>query len=259
MSEKPVKLSAIIIARDEENNIRVCLESIKWIKEIIVVVDSRTTDRTEKIAREYTSHVFMVEWLGYAGSKNYALEQASGEWVLWLDADEVVSPSLEFEIQRVIHENEAYVGYEIPRLAYFVGRWIYHSGWYPGYVLRLFKREQARFKSVLVHEGVEIEGPIGRLRANIHHYTDRNIRHYFSKFNQFTSLAAEEMANQGKHFRVMDLIFRPFFIFIKMYFLRRGYFDGLQGFMLAVFSASYVFTKYAKLWELEQGFGRGTS
>lgn len=247
--EKLEKLSAILVARDEEQNIRTCLESIGWIDEIIVVIDSRSTDQTEAIARELTPHVFVREWQGYSGAKTFALHQARHEWILWIDADEQVPVELREEIRQRLNDPADYVAFEIPRLAYFLGRWIWHSGWYPGHVLRLFRKSRAQFTDVLVHEGVQVDGPVGVLKNHLLHYTDRDTAHYFRKYDQFTSLAARQLFERGRKFRIVDLLFRPLILFIKMYFFKQGFRDGIQGLILAVFSANYVFTKYAKLWE----------
>ncbi|MDZ7262736.1 MAG: glycosyltransferase family 2 protein [candidate division KSB1 bacterium] len=244
------KLSVIIITLNEEKNIRECLEGVQWADEI-VVVDSRSSDNTCQIARNFTDKVFTVDWLGFSGTKNYALEKAEGQWVLWLDADERVPEELAQEIQKAIQSDEV-DGFYLPRKAYFLGRWIRHCGWYPGYVLRLFKREKARFNDALVHEGLEFQGKTGKLKTPLLHYTDRAIEHYFSKFNHYTTLAAQQLLQKGKQFRLMDLLFRPLHTFFRMYFLKLGFLDGIQGVILSVFSACYVFTKYAKLWELER-------
>ncbi|MBN2093692.1 glycosyltransferase family 2 protein [candidate division KSB1 bacterium] len=250
------KLSAILIVRDEEKNIKNCLESLRWVDEIVVLVDSRSTDATESIVRSFTENVFVVEWQGYAGTKNFALSKAKGPFILWIDGDEVVTPELQTEIQEVLKAPVSVSGYEIPRLAFFLGRWIRHCGWYPGYVLRLFLKEKAHFNELLVHEGVNLTGERTKLKNHLLHYTDRDIEHYFKKYNSFTTLAAQQLADKKRRFRVADLIFRPFFTFLKMYFLKFGFLDGLQGFLLCIFSANYVFTKYAKLWELYEGVKR---
>lgn len=243
------KLSVILIARDEEQNIEDCLQSVNWADEIVVVIDSRSQDRTSELAQKFTDKVYKIEWRGYSNTKSFAVDKADGEWIFWIDADERVTPELREDIQEAISKNNDVDGYVIPRLANFLGRWIKHCGWYPGYVLRLFRRGSARFNDALVHEGLDFEGKLGKLSHPMLHYTDRDIKHYFLKYNDYTSLASEELARKGKQFKVVDLIFRPIFTFIKMYIFRLGFFDGIQGFMLSVFSANYVFTKYAKLWE----------
>lgn len=246
------QLSAIIIAKNEAHNLPECLATLNWVHEIIVVADEASEDATAELAREYTDKVFTRKWEGYARAKIFALAQASSEWVLAIDADERVTPELREEICALLSAQPQCEGYEIPRLANFLGKWMMHGGWYPGHVLRLFRRKSGGFDNVAVHEAVQVQGKIGRLRHHLLHYTDPDIRHYFEKYNRYTSLAAEEMHRQGKRFHLWDLLFRPFWFFFRMYVLRTGFMDGLAGLMLASFSAAYVFTKYAKLWELER-------
>ncbi len=245
------RISAIIITKNEAHNLSECLATLNWVHEV-VVVDAESEDGTGELAREFTDKVFVRKWEGFAAAKSFALAQATGEWILSIDADERVTPELREEICALLSAQPECEGYEVPRLANFLGKWIMHGGWYPGYVLRLFRRECGGFNYVAVHEAVQIKGKIGRLRHHLLHYTDPDIRHYFEKYNRYTSLAAEEMQRSGKRFRVWDLLFRPVWFFFRMYVLRTGFMDGLHGFILATFSAAYVFTKYAKLWELER-------
>lgn len=243
-------ISVIIIAKNEERNIRECLESIGWAGEI-VVLDAGSTDKTVELAKAMTPKVFIDAWKGYGAARNEALSHCMNEWVFWLDADERVTPALAAEIKSAIQSGSRdLVGYEVPRAAYFLGKWIKHSGWYPGYVVRLFRRGAGRFTEDKVHERLEIEGNVGRLKSNLLHFTDPNLFHYFEKFNHYTSLAAEELLGQGRRFRLIQLLLRPPWVFVRMYILRRGFLDGIQGFMLSLLSSCYVFVKYAKLWEL---------
>ena len=245
-----VELSAIVIAKNEAKNIDECLKSISFVDEI-VFVDTGSEDETVTIAKKYTGKVFVTEWKGYAGTKQYALEKATGKWILWLDADERITPRLAFEIREVI-KNTSLAGFRMPRKAFFLGRWIKHGGWYPGYVVRLFLKEKARFGEERVHERLIIDGPIGTLKAPILHYTDNSIHHYFEKFNVYTTLAAKDLSERGKSISIPEILFRSIHMFFKMYLLRAGFLDGMEGFILAVFSSFYVFTKYAKLWELNR-------
>jgi glycosyltransferase involved in cell wall biosynthesis len=242
-------LSVIVITHDEERNIRECLESVAWANEIIVV-DSQSADKTVEYAKAYTDKVFVTEWLGYSGAKSFALSKTTNRWVFWLDADERIPGDLAQEIQSIVSAGSGqFSGYEVARRAFFLGKWIKHCGWYPGYVVRLFKKEGAGFSDSHVHEKLLVNGSIGRLQHDLLHYTDDNLFHYFSKFNQYTSLAAEDLTGKGRAFSLYDLLIRPPFFFLKMYILRLGILDGMQGFILCVLSATYVFTKYAKLWE----------
>jgi glycosyltransferase involved in cell wall biosynthesis len=244
-------LSAIVITKNEAENIAECLESLSFVDEI-VVIDSGSKDGTEEIARQFTNKVYITEWKGYAGAKQHALDQCTGEWIFWLDADERVTPELAEEMKSAICQEFSFSGYMMPRKAYFLGRWIRHGGWYPGYVIRLFRRGCGTFSQERVHERLMVNGPIGALEEPLLHYTDRSINHYFNKLNMYTSLAAEDLKGKDRKTSVLDLIVRPIHWFVRMYILRAGFLDGVQGFLLAVFSSSYVFTKYAKLWELRR-------
>ncbi|MDZ7291712.1 MAG: glycosyltransferase family 2 protein [candidate division KSB1 bacterium] len=251
-TRNPQSLSALVITKNEAENIRECLASLQWVDEI-VVVDAESTDATVAQAEAFTNKIFVRRWEGFSAAKNFALAQCTGEWVLWIDADERVTPELRDEIIATLAGGPTANGYEIPRLANFLGKWIRHGGWYPGYVLRLFRRQLGRFNQKQVHEGVQLDGRVGRLSNPLLHYTDRDLWHYFEKFNHYTSLAAEELFRQGKRFHLWDLLFRPFWFFLRMYVFKAGFLDGLQGFILASLSATYVFAKYAKLWEKQKG------
>jgi len=244
------RLSALVITKNEAENIRDCLTSLQWAEEIIVV-DAESADDTVARAREFTDKIFIRRWEGFSAAKNFALAQCAGDWVLWIDADERVTPELRDEIRIALDHASAAAGFEMPRLANFLGKWIRHGGWYPGYVLRLFRRDAGRFNDKPVHEGVQVDGKIERLKNHLLHYTDRNLQHYFGKFNRYTSLAADELQYRRRRFRLWDLLLRPSWFFFRMYVLKAGFLDGVQGFILARLSAAYVFTKYAKLWEIQ--------
>jgi glycosyltransferase involved in cell wall biosynthesis len=243
-------LSVIVITKNEAHNIVDCLESVKWADEV-VIVDCGSDDKTVDLARRYSQKIYVKPWEGYAAAKNFALEQCTGDWILWLDADERVTKELGKEIQIIVGQGIAdVVGFEFSRKAFFLGKWIKHCGWYPGYVIRLFLRGSGRWSNKKVHEHLELEGKTGRLRSDLLHYTDPNLWHYFDKFNRYTTLAAEELIGKGERFRLSQLVVRPVWLFVKMYFLKLGFLDGVPGFILCVLSSCYVFTKYAKLWEL---------
>jgi (heptosyl)LPS beta-1,4-glucosyltransferase len=250
-----IKITSITIAKNEEKNIARCIMSLQnVVDEIIVVLDDQTTDTTESIIRSFP-HVILTKstWQGYSKSKEIGVSLASHDWIFWIDADEEVTPQLAEEIS-VLKDGslENFSVYSIPRKAFFLGKWIKHSGWYPGNVDRLFNKQQVTFADKAVHEHLNFNGKVGQLKNDLNHYTDPNIEHYYTKFNIYTSLAAEELYKQSRTFSIVDITFRPVFLFIKMYFLRKGFLDGIQGFILAVSSAHYVFAKYAKLWELNK-------
>jgi glycosyltransferase involved in cell wall biosynthesis len=247
-------ISAVIITLNEEANIQACLESVAWAGQI-VVVDAESTDRTREIALEYTPDVHTRKWEGYAGAKAYAISRATSEWVLSLDADERATPDLKREIQSLPAE-PGVEGYMVPIKPYFLGRWIRHCGWYPGYKLRLFRKAAAVMTPRKVHEGIRVEGPTGKLAGQLLHYAYPTVRSYFDKFSRYTDLAALELHERGKRAGVLDIALRPVFSFLKMYFVKMGMLDGIQGLVLCVFSSFYVFVKYVKLRELGAPGGR---
>jgi len=250
-----IKISSITIAKDEEKNIARCILSLQNVAdEIIIVLDDKTKDTTENIVKTFP-HVILIktEWQGYSKSKQAGLNIASNDWVLWIDADEEVTPKLADELKTFKESSEqGYPAYSVPRKAYFLGKWIKHSGWYPGRVTRLFNKQKVNFVDKAVHEHLDAGTDVGQLRSDLNHFTDPNIEHYYTKFNIYTSLAAQDLLRSEKAFSISDITLRPIFLFIKMYILKRGFLDGIQGFILAVSSAHYVFAKYAKLWELKK-------
>jgi glycosyltransferase involved in cell wall biosynthesis len=245
-------LTVITLTKNEERNIAACLESAAWADEIIVI-DSDSTDRTVELARRFTPNVSVLPWRGYGAARNEALARSHSGWILWLDADERVTGELAAEIRAILAEDGSGVaGYEIARRAYFCGKWIRHGGWYPSRVTRLFRKDRAKFSETRVHERLLLDGPVARTRHDLIHYTDPDLQHYFSKFNSYTSLAARDMAEAGRRWSPADLTLRPLFQFFKMYVLRMGFLDGIHGLVLCIASSAYVFTKYAKLWEIQR-------
>lgn len=242
-------ISVIVITKNEEKNVAECLSTVAWANEIIVV-DAGSSDATVAEAKRFTSRIYVRPWEGYGAAKNFALQNSSSEWVFWLDADERVPLSLKEQILSVVAAPGAsFNAYTVPRKANFLGRWILHCGWYPGRVTRLFRRGAGRFTQEKVHEKLEIEGQTGELTSDLLHYTDPSLARYFEKFNKYTTLASEELRDSGRSFGIAQITIRPFWTFVRMYFLKMGFLDGIQGLILCVLSACYVFTKYAKLWE----------
>jgi hypothetical protein len=241
-------ISCCIICFNEEANIRRCLESVKWCDEI-VVVDSFSTDRTVEICREYTSRIIQRPWPGYVEQKRFALAQTTYEWVLNVDADEEVSPALQQEILFVLQRNDPAVdGLSIPRLVYYLGRW-WRRGWYPGRRLRLFRKAKVRWGGVDPHEKVLLRGHEDRLHGDLYHYTYKDISDHLRAVNGLTDVAVREQVLRGNRASIADLTLRPFWRFLRFYFLRGTVMYRVPGFFVAVTSAFYVFLKYAKLWE----------
>lgn len=243
------RLSAVVITKDEEERVRACLESVAWADEV-VVVDAESTDKTAQIAREFTDHVYVRPWPGFAAQKNFGLEQATGDWTLSVDADEEVSRELREEIEAVLAASgAACAGYRIPRRNLFWGRWVRHGGLYPDWQLRLFRRGRGRFVARAVHESVEVEGEVGRLRAALVHRSYRDVADFLARADRYSTLAAEEWLGSGRPARLSDLVLRPAGRFLSMYVVHAGFLDGWRGFLLAALYAYYVLIRSAKVWE----------
>lgn len=238
-------LSIVIVAKNEADKIRECLESVQWADEI-VVLDSGSTDGTVKICREYTDKVFETDWPGYGPQKNRALEKATGDWILSIDADERVPPELRSEIEQAV-KSERYQGYQIPRSSYYCGQRIRHSGWWPDYTPRLLRQGSGKFSNSLVHERLEIQGPVGYLRNPMIHYSFDDFEDVLNKMNWFSTQNAKMLLESGKSSSLLKAVVRGLFVFIKTYILRAGFLDGRRGFMLAVSNAEGTYYKYLKL------------
>lgn len=244
------KLSVCIIAANEADRIGLCLESTRWADEI-VVVDSGSQDDTPEIARRAGARVVFNPWPGYVAQKNVALGHATGEWVLCLDADERATPELHAEIEEVLAAPpDAIDGYWIRRRTRYLGRWILHGGWYPDAKVRLVRRRAARWGGVDPHDKLLVEGSTANLRGEIHHETYRSFSHQLAIIDRFSSIPEQR---RGRAFRppwlVPAMALHPIVKFVECYVWKRGFLDGLPGFIIAVASAFYVFAKYVKAWE----------
>lgn len=236
-------LGVLVITRDEEANIGRCLRSVDCADRVIVV-DSESTDRTVEIARAHGAEVHVRAWAGYAAQKAYALEHLDTAWVLWIDADEEVSPALRGDIQDVLARPGPHAGYRVPRMVRYLGRWIRHGGWYPDPKLRLFERTRGRFDDRLVHEGVDVEGSIGTLRGALYHYPYRDRAHHAEKIERYARLAAEQIRRDGRRVSVIDMLVRPPARFLRMWLVKVGFLDGRAGLIAALMGARYVHLKY---------------
>ena len=246
------RISACVISFNEELKIRRCLESVKWCDEI-VVLDSFSTDTTIEICRQFTDRIFQQEWLGYVGQRNMVREMSRYEWILFMDADEEMSPALKDEIEAEFDRGTGNTfGYEFPRQVYYLGRWIRHGDWYPDVKLRLFKKEFGRTEGEEPHDRVVVRGPIKRLRNPIWHYTYDDVSDQIKTLNRFSTITAQQKYVRGRKVHFRDLIFHPFFRFLRGYLLRRGFMDGTHGLMIASIASFGSFLKYAKQWELAQ-------
>lgn len=246
-----ISISACVMTFNEEQNIRRCLKSLTWCDEIIVV-DSFSTDATVSICKEYTERVHQHEWLGYIGQRNLVKDMATHDWVLFLDADEEVSPALREALSKVFLNLPAgCVGFEFPRQVYYLGKWIRHGTWYPDYKIRLFRKEMGRSGGVEPHDTVHLDGPAIRLRQPLWHYTYRDLSDHVNTMNRFSSISAQTLFDGGRRFRWLDLLFRPSWRFFKGFVIRSGWMDGWRGFVIDTINAFGVGMKYAKLRELE--------
>ncbi len=243
------RLSVVVVTQNEEERIRACLEAAAWADELIVV-DAESSDKTAAIARELTDHVFVRPWPGFAAQKNFGLEQAHGDWILSLDADELVSAPLREEIAAIVAGVGAHAGYAIPRRNVFWGRWIRHGGLYPDWQLRLFRRGRGRFVERSVHESVTVDGSVGRLAGHLDHRSYRDVADFLERADRYSTLAAAEWLASGRRSRpLVDLAVRPVGRFLGMYVARAGFLDGWRGFLLAVLYGYYVLMRSAKVWE----------
>lgn len=241
-----LRVSVVIITKNEESNINDCLESVKWADEI-VVVDSLSTDRTIEIAKKYTGKIFVKPFKNYSDQRNFANQQASCPWILAIDADERVTANLKAEIRQVLKQDTC-VGYWIPCLDYMFGKLIRHGGWYPQYHLRLYRKDIAEWVGV-VHEKIVVDGKVGYLKNPLLHYAHLMISNFIQKLDQYTSQEAEYLYVQGKRTNTQKILFWPLVVFVHKYFFRLGFLDGIHGLVLSISLAYYHFVKHAKLWE----------
>lgn len=245
-----MNLSVIVITKNEADNIAACLQSVDFADEIIVL-DSGSTDDTCAIAKAHNAKVYVNEqWPGFGPQKNKALDLATGEWILSIDADERVTPELKVAILQTLAKPTA-DGYKIARLSQFCGRWIRHSGWWPDYVVRLFKKQSGRFTDVAVHEQVKIDGKTDVLAGgHFLHYPYENLEALIGKLNSYSSAAAKAAVERGKKTTVLGIFGHAMWTFIRIYILRKGFLDGWQGLVLAGMAAAGSFFRYAKIYWL---------
>lgn len=245
------KLSAIILTQNEESNIKECLESVRWVDEILVV-DSFSTDRTLDIVRETSATVIQNEYVNYSTQIRWAIPKAKNDWVLIVDADERMTPALSDEIRMILKSGPTLNGYRIRRMNYIWGKPIHYSGWQSDRVLRFFNRKKGAYETKHVHPRAIVEGRIDNLKGLLVHYTYRDMKQYFEKFQRYTDWGAQELDKQGEKATLNRLIFHPIFGFFRMYILRLGFMDGVVGFILCMLSSFNIFAKYAKLWDLNR-------
>jgi glycosyltransferase involved in cell wall biosynthesis len=250
-----VTLSVVLITQNEEGNLPRTLESVMPLvrdgKGEIIVVDSGSTDRTVEIAKSYGAKVFVEVWKGFAAQKNSAMDKASMDWVLQLDADEALEPSLASEIEIKLKGSATVSGFWIPRKNFFLGRWIRHGGFYPDPKLRLIRRGAGRFEEYGAHPTIKVNGPTRKLSNALLHDAYPTLRGYIDHMNSYSSMGAEVVvAKRHRRFSFTNIVIRPLLTFIYNYFFRLGFLDGREGLLLHLYHSAYVSWKYAKAWEL---------
>ncbi len=250
-------LSVILITRNEEANLDDCLASLEGIAQQIVVVDTNSSDRTLEIAQSHGATISQpCDWPGFGPQKNRALDLATEDWVLSLDADERLTPALKSEILTAIHHSAHIDCFAIPRLSWYCGRFIRHSGWSPDYVDRLFKRGTARFSDDLVHERLISNGQVAKLKNPMLHYSFMNYSQVLQKLNRYSTASAEQAFAKGKTSSPLKAVLHGAWAFFRTYILRAGFLDGPQGFALAISNGQGTYYRYMKLWHLNREAGK---
>ena len=245
------ELSVTVITRNEAGDIAAALASVAWADEIIVV-DAESTDDTVAIARRFTDRVIVRPWPGYIEQKNFAASQASHDWIFSLDADERVTPALAAEIRALLLVGPPCVGYRGPRVSHYLGRWIRSTDWYPDYQLRLYDRRRARWAGRYVHESIQAEGEIGRLRAELQHYPYGDVSHHLRTIDRYSGLAARQMFEDGRRTGPCRIVLHADAAFLRNYLLRGGIRDGAAGLVVSLLNSYYVAMKFVKLGEAGQ-------
>src|SRR5579859_2217897 len=244
-------ISATIVAHNEANTIARAIHSLSCADEVIVV-DSGSTDDTVEVARKCGARVLDHAWEGFAAQKNFATSQAQYDWILSLDADEELDETARSAILNWKGAVPSAAGYQFARRAFYLGRWILHSGWYPDYKLRLYDRRQGEWQRAYVHESVVVAGRVETLAGDILHYTCDSLEDHAQRIEFYTGLAAQEMFDRGERVNSIKSLLAPPWVFLNTYFLRLGILDGPQGFAIARMAARYVQRKYAKLSRLRE-------
>jgi len=244
-----VRVTATVITLNEAAHIEACLAALSWADEVLVV-DSGSTDGTAELARRAGARVIERDWPGYSAQKDFAAAQASHDWILSVDADERVTPELAAEVRQTLTNPGDKAGFRVPRITFHLGRWIRTTDWYPDFQLRLYDRRQASWAQRRVHESVTARGPIGYLTKDLQHYAYRDLAHHHDTMQRYTTLAAQQMFDEGRRASLSGLLFHPPAAFLRNYVLKRGFLDGAPGLIISAMNAHYVFLKFAKLWAM---------
>ncbi len=250
-----MKISAVIIAFNEEQKIAEAIKSVDWADEILVV-DSESTDRTREIAESLGAKVLIEKWQGFSKQKQFAADSATHDWIFSLDADECVSEELKSEILQLknLTKNQLADGYKIPRLSFYMNHPIRHGGWYPDWQLRFFNRQKGKWKDVLIHESVEMQtdAAVEKLNGDILHYSVENASHHHRMIGErYAPLSARQMFERGRRTSALKIATVGLTTFLQTYVLKAGFLDGLAGFCIARFAAHHAFLKHLLLWEMQ--------
>ena len=253
-----IRLSVVLAVYNEEANLKICLESVKELADEFVVVDGGSQDKTVEIAKKYGAKIIQTDNpSNFHINKNKAIDVALGDWVLQLDADEVVTEELKDEIKQTISSKRDYNGYWIKRKNFFLGKFLTKGGQYPDYTLRLYRRGKGRLPAKSVHEQAEVSGKVGYLKHPLLHLRDKNFSIYILRFNRYTDILAEEIRDVGVKMNAISsvkfLFLKPLVWFLKVYFRHLGFLDGFPGFIFALFSALRFPVAFLKFWMEERG------
>ncbi len=253
------RVSACIIAMDEEDRIGACIDSLAWCDEVLVV-DSHSTDGTREVAAERGARVIERDWPGHVAQKEFCVRAAAHDWVLCIDADERLSDALRAELVALREAGfPGRAGWRFPRCSHHLGAWIRHGTWYPDRQLRLFDRRRGRWAGNDPHDKVELDGPSGELRGDLLHHPYRSLDEHLATIDRYTSTMAEGLVRRGRRVSMWDVVTRPPARFLGFYLWKRGFLDGWRGFVLACLAAHYCRLKYLKAWLLQRGEGSGGS
>jgi glycosyltransferase involved in cell wall biosynthesis len=247
-------LSVVVITKNESAHIEKALASVAWADERLVV-DAESTDDTVAKAERAGARAVVRPWPGYSEQKNAGAALAAHDWILSLDADERISDQLAQDIRSVLASEPACRGYRMPRVTWYLGRWIRSTDWFPDHQLRLYDRRAGGWVPRRVHESVRVEGTTGALPGEIQHYAYRDLSHHLRTIDRYTTLAAEQMLADGRRTSALGLLVYPPAAFLRNFLLRGGIRDGAVGLVVSTMNAYYVFLKFAKLWERQRAPG----
>ena len=246
------RLTVTVITLNEERDLPCALASVRGLADEILVVDSGSSDGTREMARAHGARVLEHAWTDFSDQKNFAAAQAAHDWIFSLDADEELSPALQEELRRWKETDPAAAAYEMPRRARYLGRWIRHSGWYPDYKRRLYRRDRARFVGAL-HESLEVDGSVGRLQSDLYHHTFATLAEHRAQVEHYSRLTARALYAAGRRQWLLPLLVSPPWMFLRTYFWKLGFLDGAAGWHIARLTARTSYLKYAGLGQLVRG------